>query len=404
MSVQRAPILSIKFAADGNSMLLTDAGEKEYLIPCRLSDRDAGEYRKALKAGLDTLKNSLRGSSLRVIDAAIALDGLNRRGLSVVWQIFGDQLERVTEIFQQSYPAWRSETEPAVMTVAAELSRFVPFELLPLFELSEWPVSDDLPTLEAAARRFPGFSTIVRRVFLDLDVSQDLVLQNEPKLPLKCFVYRKLGGADAEIDFFKDNASYIDMDSGPWPAARMKRADFSRSLARYLRHADQSLDGQARLPMDQIQHFACHCEIDENLSSDSVLRFSDGNEATIAELQSYFAIPDGTSRPPSGPLIFLNACGTSRIDPMAVVSFPKFFLKENRNRGFIGTETNVPDGFAAEFSQMFYRSLLRGVSLGRAIYDAKWAMLREKNSPLGILYTVYADPDLCVSKPVDAAL
>jgi hypothetical protein len=89
---------------------------------------------------------------------------------------------------------------------------------------------------------------------------------------------------------------------------------------------------------------------------------------------------------------------------MAVVSFPKFFLKENRNRGFIGTETNVPDGFAAEFSQMFYRSLLRGVSLGRAIYDAKWAMLREKNSPLGILYTVYADPDLCVSKPVDAAL
>ena len=88
---------------------------------------------------------------------------------------------------------------------------------------------------------------------------------------------------------------------------------------------------------------------------------------------------------------------------MAVTSFPRFFVEENNNRGFIGTETNVPDEFAAAFSAAFYTSLLSGSTLGKAIHDAKWKMLLEKNNPLGIIYTVYADPDLHVSRKVDIA-
>ena len=291
-----------------------------------------------------------------------------------------------------------------MITAAAELSRFIPLDFLPLFELAEWPITDDQATLEAAARRFPGFSAIIRREFRNISVSQDLVLQNDPKLPVRCFVYRGLRGVDAEIGFFKRNESYIDVD-GPWPVGKLPGREFAKAMADYLQYAaDQRFDGEMRTPIDQIQHFICHCEIDEMVSSNSVLRLSDGNDVTISDLQAAFALPTNKQRPPAGPLIFLNACGTSVINPMAVTSFPRFFLEENHNRGFIGTETNVPDNFAAEFSQCFYRGLLNGLTLGQAIHDAKWRMLRERKNPLGILYTVYADPDLHVGKTVEAAL
>lgn len=399
MDIQRAPKLRIEFARDGGSITMLDTEDKEHTFPCRLDDRCADEYRKILKKILDQVKDLVRKQNLTVEDASSAFDVLNQKGLTLLWQIFGDKREQVVGVFGDCFKEWCTETEPAVITVAAELSRFIPIELLPLFQLSIWPLSDDLSTLEEGARRFPGFSAIIRREFPNIRVSQDLVLQNEPKLPLKCFVHRGLHGVEAEMGFFKNNQEHIDVD-GPWPVGKMPRREFSKALANYLQYADQTFDGQDRSPIDQIQHFICHCEIDEIVSSDSLLRFSDGNDATISDLQAFFAIPSGKNRPQSGPLIFLNACATSRINPMAVTSFPRFFIEENGNRGFIGTETNVPDSFAAEFSQCFYRGLLKGLSLGRAIYDAKWEMLRERKNPLGILYTVYADPDLHVSKGV----
>jgi hypothetical protein len=76
------------------------------------------------------------------------------------------------------------------------------------------------------------------------------------------------------------------------------------------------------------------------------------------------------------------------------------FLVENGNRGFIGTETRIPDQYAAAFSEQFYTELLQGRPLGEAVHAARWTLLRRHNNPLGILYTVYADPDMRVRKPV----
>ena len=401
MEVQRVPSLRVDFARDGHSVMITDTSEREYIIPCHLTDSEALEYRNFLKDRLDEVKDSVRGRELTIKQASDALESLNLSTLTLTWQIFRDELERVASIFQKCFPTWRTSTDPVIITVTAELNRFIPIEFLPLFEFSEWPEADDLPTLETAVRRFLGFSAIIRREFRDLSISHDLILQNEPKLPLRCFVYDNLRGANAEVSFFQDNANYIDID-GPWPATKLSRRDFSKAMAAFLRYANQRFDGQIRTPIDQIQHFSCHCEVDESISSNSILRLANGNEVKISDLQAYFAILSGESMPQSGPLIFLNACGSSRMNPMSATSFPRFFLEENRNRGFIGTETNVPDSFAAEFSQRFYQGLLGGLSLGKAIHYAKWAMLQEKKNPLGILYTIYADPDLHVSKPVDA--
>jgi len=96
----------------------------------------------------------------------------------------------------------------------------------------------------------------------------------------------------------------------------------------------------------------------------------------------------------SYPLAFLNACGTSKTIPTALTSFPKGFLRTYR--GVIGTETPIPDDFAAAFSAKFYARFVRGYSLGEALHRARWDFLQQSCNPLGILYTAYANPDLCV--------
>ncbi len=397
-SALRAPSLRIDLTRDGGSLLIRggtdDKGEE---IPCRLLDKYAREYRATLKRGLDRMKSIVSNPSPTVPDAHKALGELNRVGLTLLWQVFRNEIGRVVEIFQRTHPSWDIATEPFAIDLAAELGRFVPVEFLPLFELSEWPTFEDAAGLSRAARRFPGFSAVIRRQFTDLSIDQDLVLKNEPKLPVRCFSYSGLGGAGEEVQFFAEIRDGIDLD-GPWPTGPMSE-EFPRSLATHLRYGDRRFDGGVWAG-DQIQHFACHCEIDEEVASASRLRFSFGNEVTIADLESYFALLRDKRRPEWRPLIFLNACGGSRIDPVMVTSFPRFFLEENGNRGFIGTETNVPDSLAARFSMRFYEELLSGATLGDAVHRAKWAMLTKHNNPLGILYTVYADPDLRLSKPI----
>jgi hypothetical protein len=400
MSVPRAPSLRIQLDTAGTALTLIDAKDREYVVPCQMADSNAAQYRKAIKRGLDNLKQCVDAEKPTVKDAMNALGVLNTRGLSLISDIFGAHRWEVVERFQECFGAWRTQKDPAVLTITAALSRLIPLELLPLFDLAEWPKVADWETLESSARRFPGFSAIIRREFPDVRVSQNRVLDSDPRLPVKCFTYLGLKAAEEEVGFFQRNAGRrggIDFH-GPWPKREYDADEFVSSLARHLRYADRSFTGKYRAAADQIQHFVCHCEIDDEVANDSRLLFSAGNIASITELQARFALmkePDGSK---DGPLVFLNACGTSRMDPMAVASFPRFFLQQNSNRGFIGTETNVPDAFAAEFAQRFYQGLLGGLPLGEAIHWAKWAMLRDKNSPLGILYVVYADPDLQVSK------
>jgi len=392
--------MRIELDKGGTALILTDAKDRQHEIPCRMADSEAASYRKAIKRTLDSMKACVRGDAPSLNDAMTALGKLNTRGLSLMCDIFGARRDEVVELFQECFPAWRTQEEPAVVTVAAALGRLIPLEFLPLFELADWPRMADSEILQGAARRFPGFSAIVRRQFSDVRVSQNLVLDNDPKLPVKCFSYRGLTGARDEVDFFERNAGprgSVDFD-GPWPEHEYKADHFVRSLAAHLRYGDRRFNGTRRAVVDQIQHFVCHCEIDDDVPSDSRLIFSEGNAASITDLQARFALLEERRRAKDGPLVFLNACGTSRIDPMTVSSFPRFFLQENSNRGFIGTETNVPDAFAAEFAQAFYRDLLAGLSLGHAIHRARWSLLLERNNPLGMLYVVYADPDLHGSK------
>src|SRR6266849_8359458 len=156
MRLLKAPELRIKLAKDGNSFVIVNAQGKEHSIPCRLTDANASEYRLALKKTLDEAKAFLRGERLSLKDANNAFEKLNERGLSLIFQIFPGNAKEVVKIFQESFPRWKTQGNPAAITVEAELSRLVPLDLLPLFEVAEWPRVGDRRIMEGAARRFLG--------------------------------------------------------------------------------------------------------------------------------------------------------------------------------------------------------------------------------------------------------
>ena len=95
--------------------------------------------------------------------------------------------------------------------------------------------------------------------------------------------------------------------------------------------------------------------------------------------------------------MFINACGSSHIEPLTGASLPAFFLRE-RHVGVIGTETEVRDDLAAELSCQFYKELLAGENVGTALQRAKWTILRRYRNPLVLLYTLYGNPRLQISR------
>jgi hypothetical protein len=54
----------------------------------------------------------------------------------------------------------------------------------------------------------------------------------------------------------------------------------------------------------------------------------------------------------------------------------------------------VPDSFAPDFAERVYRYLFAPKPLGETLYHTKWDLLLGKDNPLGMLYVLYADPDL----------
>jgi hypothetical protein len=92
-------------------------------------------------------------------------------------------------------------------------------------------------------------------------------------------------------------------------------------------------------------------------------------------------------------LVFMNACGSSTINPLSAASFVSVFLG-NGSAGFIGAETRIPDAFATEYAKVFYNRVVGGASIGEALRDAKWELLARYMNPLGVLYTLHGNPDL----------
>lgn len=136
-------------------------------------------------------------------------------------------------------------------------------------------------------------------------------------------------------------------------------------------------------------YFYCHCSDGSGL--DPVLRFGPTNDPV-----------DVLRRPRMGseplrdePIVFVNACGSSRSDPQWVNQLMDGFL-DRGCRGYIGTEGEVPAGLAARFATTFF-SFLYGTPdrvrapVGEAISQARRLLWQRYRNLGGLFYNYVND-------------
>jgi hypothetical protein len=223
------------------------------------------------------------------------------------------------------------------------------------------------------------------------------------------FINRGLPGSRREERNFKRN-NLLHIDDG-WPPydSRPSQDDFANSLANYLWEVDTRFGGPVRHHPDQICHFSCHSDTGANrLPNEYMIILQSGwifgsRVATLQKLEnalsalSQHAEKDKRHRP----LIFMNSCGSGDLDPSGSSSFPDLFLNKDLGfTGFIGTETVMPNDFASEFSIRFYEKLMKGCKIGEAILLTRWDLLSDYHNPMGLMYTLFAEPEIQVRSPV----
>jgi CHAT domain-containing protein len=179
------------------------------------------------------------------------------------------------------------------------------------------------------------------------------------------------------------------------------------SLARQLCYPKTGLDGKQRTFADEIVHISCHCEAEPGSDSDDFalwlacdchdeqmrIRLADlAEEMMLLWMSSPRSSPDDEE---NMPLVFLNACGTSALDPASGASFVRPFYVNN-NRSVVAVSANVGDRMAAEVSRCFYTELFRGATVGEAVHEARWRLLQDRGNPLGLLYSVHNFAELRV--------
>ena len=105
---------------------------------------------------------------------------------------------------QWDNPRWNDE-DPSfnLIVVKTSVENGIPIDMLPLLDFYPiFAISDNLNDLGKLACSFLGFSAIVKRQ-MGNSIGTANVLENDPKLPLKMFIYRDLEGARQEEKIFE---------------------------------------------------------------------------------------------------------------------------------------------------------------------------------------------------------
>jgi CHAT domain len=315
----------------------------------------------------------------------------------------------IQELCQDALLEWPRDVHPPIVEVTGDTETIFPAEFLPLFAKESRRTIETKEDLRMAAEGFAGFAGVVYRTLAipscrEPHPSTQELLLNGKKLPIKLFYHARLAGAQKEAQFLNSlrAAGLVDLE-GPWPDGSLTEELVLQILHKNLNDPALSLNGSHRAFTDQVQHFACHCDcipLDEPVTDDDLhafprMRFAGPKKSIPIRqfdlLQKYMAERRSFPSLQNLPLIFMNACDSSRIDPNTSASFAEYFLDQG-NLGFIGTESAIPDLVAAEFSRYFYTELLRGKSLGLALWRARHMLLERRSNPLGLLYTLYANP------------
>jgi hypothetical protein len=137
----------------------------------------------------------------------------------------------------------------------------------------------------------------------------------------------------------------------------------------------------------QVVYFYCHGGVDGTVP---YLRVGRGTADPVIT-------PDNLHQarvrwPGSRPLVFLNGCQTTDLDPDRAIDFVRFFVEDAQACGVIGTEITVFEELARPFAEdCLRRFLTAGVPIGTAVRDARITLLSQGN-PLGLAYIPFALP------------
>jgi hypothetical protein len=424
ISTGAALAISIKVDHDRYRILLQTNGA-ELAIESSLHPVQLQGEREALRRSLESVRNSLSGSATRHLPGvAKALRILHERGRAIVRHLFGPpNIPRVERFCREALgfhqwpperPGWENDARaPRRVEIRTDPSYGIPFDMLPLLDFSGRPpdVIKDSPTLARAASMFLGFSAIVARTFGDVDSARRRQrIDNDPLLSLRFFRHYDLNSAIAAAEFFRSHSATFEVPGGAWPTtqAPASKPAFVEALVDHLSSVAHAADGARRTPA--LCYFVCHCDTSARLADDYTIDLTPGRlrerKVTLLELEDVIhtrsqAFKERWKGTWKGPLVFLNACGSGAVDPFTTTSFTQLFTSPDYGfLGFIGTEVTVPDLFAGRFGESLYRHFVGGLPLGEAFYAARWHMLRRHHDPFGLMYTLYADPEIQTRKNV----
>jgi len=373
--------------------------------------------RREVRRGLDIFRRTFAGQVVNKKVAERALEDFHATGRTILHRLYGNnfaELDRASKACRAAcgLPGqWESSplpcdaraAKPRLILIDTRSQDGIAPELLPFLNPLPPDYAADPNRFGRIARDFLGFAAIIHRAAPTL---APLELDNTTQLPLRIFRHKGLNAAASMPDFFRrDGLFELDCE---WPRRQSDPNDATR-LAELLWRGRTGAAGEVRKRPIQIHHFACHCDAHPQ-SGRSELRFKGDGFPYIGETSidvvdlkgrlsdfqlKSFQNGDLASRP----LVFLNACGTADGDPDALTSLPKvfespFFL------GVIATQCPVPDWFATDFSKRFYERLLSGSSVGQALFDARWEMMMKRRNPFGLIYTLYAPPNMKVSRAI----
>ncbi|MER6716549.1 CHAT domain-containing protein [Streptomyces sp. NPDC000877] len=406
MSEARPPDVSVRVLTSAEATRLEFTAGRPGIAPVRatLVGSDALlRVRQELDRGLTRLKDELTGLDVEDKDLNRVFQSLHGLGRTLLFILFGGQqavLKELQAFWNNALPyGMNPELPPPLVECVGGRDGFLPLEFLPLFRMFPGPPVETPADFITACRTLIGFSCVVRRAMLPAPVHGGLALHTGPhgRVPARYLYYEHLEGAVEELAWFSGvGSAHIDLE-GPYPDG----AEHAPGLAEQIFDPRLLLDGTRRELPDQVQHFACHCytRSDDTLASEIELSGAGHHSRTTLGALGADLVALGADRDLRDfdlPLVMMNACGSGRLRAPGAPSFPYLFLM-NGNRGFIGTETEIPDDVAAAFSKALYeRFLIRRIPLGRALLESRLHLLYTLRNPLGLTYAAYADPGLHV--------
>ena len=153
---------------------------------------------------------------------------------------------------------------------------------------------------------------------------------------------------------------------------------------------------QGKAEQARLEYFYCHAgvkgDIQQSFDQSYIGLTSADKGLTLKDIK----LKAIGARFQSKPVVFLNACESSRMDGRFYDGFvPKFLMMGAR--AVVGSDCDIPSLLGAHFGTRFLNAFLQGDAIGEALLKLRKQFLTEYKNPLGLIYRVFGNADVRLS-------